>query len=166
MTETWRQIAECPEYSVSNLGQVRRDVAGRRLSAGSIVAQAENHGGYMTVALYPFKRNINRRVHRLVCEAFHGPAPTPHHQAAHLDGNPKNNHAENLAWVTKEENEAHKVAHGTRAFGARHGNAKLTAADVRAIRASYETQAVIAARYGLSQSYVSQIRRKVWWADA
>ena len=34
----------------------------------------------------------------VVCEAFHGPRPTPEHRAQHLDRNPRNNQADNLRW--------------------------------------------------------------------
>jgi hypothetical protein len=55
----------------------------------------------------------NIAVHRMVCEAFHGPAPTLTHHAAHWDGNRKNNIPNNLRWATCSENHADKIRHGT-----------------------------------------------------
>jgi len=52
-------------------------------------------------------------VNRLVCAAFHGPPPSPNHQAAHNDGNSRNDSSANLRWATPKENAADKVAHGT-----------------------------------------------------
>ena len=43
-------------------------------------------------------------VHRIVCTAFNGPAPSPQHVVDHIDTNRQNNRPENLRWVTKTEN--------------------------------------------------------------
>jgi len=48
-------------------------------------------------------RGKNYFVARLVCEAFHGPAPAGT-VCMHLDENPLNNRPENLAWGTQKEN--------------------------------------------------------------
>jgi hypothetical protein len=47
--------------------------------------------------------------------------------------------------------------------GGRHHGAKLTDADIPAIRASTETLAVLSARYGVTQSALSCIRRRKTW---
>jgi hypothetical protein len=47
--------------------------------------------------------------------------------------------------------------------GERHPNARLTEADVRNIRNSGEFQRVLALQYGVSQSLISFIKRRVWW---
>lgn len=44
------------------------------------------------------------KVHRLVCEAFHGPAPFKRAVVLHLDENAINNKPENLRWGTQKEN--------------------------------------------------------------
>ena len=50
-------------------------------------------------------------VHRLVCRAFHGKSPsTEHREVDHIDGDPSNNRAENLRWVTHAENIRHSYA--------------------------------------------------------
>ena len=46
----------------------------------------------------------NIKVHRLVCEAFHGPAPFTKAVVIHLDENGTNNWASNLRWGTQKEN--------------------------------------------------------------
>jgi hypothetical protein len=46
----------------------------------------------------------NVKVHRLVCEAFHGPAPDGANIVLHLDENALNNRPENLRWGTQKEN--------------------------------------------------------------
>lgn len=45
-----------------------------------------------------------RKVHQLVCEAFHGPKPFPEAVVLHLDEDAHNNRPENLRWGTQKEN--------------------------------------------------------------
>jgi hypothetical protein len=44
------------------------------------------------------------KIHRLVCEAFHGPAPFSRAVVMHADENSRNNRPENLKWGTQKEN--------------------------------------------------------------
>lgn len=46
----------------------------------------------------------NYKVHRLVCEAFHGPAPEGKSRVLHRDENSHNNVPDNLKWGTQKEN--------------------------------------------------------------
>lgn len=52
----------------------------------------------------PGPRQQPRKVHQLVCEAFHGPKPFPKAVVIHLDENALNNRADNLKWGTQKEN--------------------------------------------------------------
>ena len=49
-------------------------------------------------------RGKNYKVHRLICEAFHGPAPEGHNVVIHLDEDSTNNRPENIKWGTQKEN--------------------------------------------------------------
>lgn len=88
--------------------------------------------GYQLVT---FSENGLKRkfaIHVLVATAFHGPCPEGL-VCRHLDGNPGNNRADNLAWGTYEENEADKLAHGTRLCGESVFGSKLRESAVRDI---------------------------------
>lgn len=70
----------------------------------------KQYGGVPTTGQWDGKRFVWRwrgktyRVHRLICEAFHGPPPTPEHVCMHLDENAAHNHCDNLQWGTQKEN--------------------------------------------------------------
>ena len=106
-------------------------------------------------------------VQRLVAEAFHGPAPSDRHEVNHRNGDKRDNHEDNLEWLTPKENNAHAVAIGlwTPALGENHGRAKLTETDVAAIRAlnGKEGPASIGRRYGVTGETIRGIwSRRLW----
>lgn len=117
---------------------------------------------------WPFSRLSNGRPQikggsaaRVMCALAHGAAPSPKHEAAHSCGkghegciNPKH-----MYWATSAENDADKIKHGTLVAGERHPGAKLTSAQVRAVRDldGTMTQREIARRFGISQSRVHSI---------
>lgn len=170
LSAEWRQIPLSPyrRYEVSSDGRVRR---GQRELTGDLDAQ-----GYRRVLLSYVGLPRRFKVHRLVCEAFHGPCPEGH-ECGHLDGNPANNAAHNLAWMTRSENNKHAVAHGTHAglanlspgvgAGENHPHAKLSEDDVRAIRAAAkagQSERTIARAHGISPSQTHKIISKEMWA--
>ena len=67
--------------------------------------------GYMIVTLCHEGVRKNKRVHRLLCEAFL-PNPENKTQVNHIDGNKLNNCLLNLEWVTPKENSRHAVDTG------------------------------------------------------
>jgi hypothetical protein len=180
MSEEWRPVEGFPDYEVSSLGRVRRAVPDRLgRGAGRVLKAAVNGSGYLTVVPHaPGEKVRPRLISRLVCEAFHGPAPSAMHHAAHADGTRTNNRADNLRWATPIENEGDKRRHGTLAIGDRHharrnpermargsrgGNAKLTEAAVVAIRCDARSPREIAADHGVTRALIQMIKaRKVW----
>lgn len=65
--------------------------------------KASKTARHVYMGLYS-KRFGNMKVHRLVCEAFHGPAPSKRSVVIHLDEDATNNRPENLRWGTQKEN--------------------------------------------------------------
>lgn len=117
MSAEWRPVAGWEGlYEVSSDGQVRslpRPGARRnRIYAGRTLKQRVRLDGHPEVGLSRVGAQSTRTVHQLVCEAFHGARPDGM-EVRHLDGNPANNNASNLAWGNRSENELDKVRHGT-----------------------------------------------------
>ena len=100
-------------YLVSNDGRVRSlDIqvscsGGKtRLYRGRIKPLFQNNRGYVMVSLCRDNKTTHELVHRLVASAF---IDNPHNkpQVNHIDGDNTNNHADNLEWVTDNENKKH-----------------------------------------------------------
>lgn len=123
--------------------------------------------GYANVRLNRDNKQAWKKVHRLVCEAWQGPPSAPGYHAAHLDGDKSNNRPENLAWATAAENSAHKKQQGRPNGGAvageRHSMAKLSAAQVEAIRLAEGSVRQLARSYGVSAAQISRIRSGKKW---
>lgn len=125
--------------------------------------------------LWPFSRDkkgyarIHSRglAHRFVCQKVNGPPPEGKNHAAHLCGNGAGGcvSGRHLAWKTPRENEADKKIHGTANVGERHGMAKLTEDDVRAIRqlSGEISNRKLAAVFGVSPASISRARNGVDW---
>lgn len=130
---------------------------------GKILRPFPDSRGYLRINIWSNGRWKQVSVHRVVCETFHGPKPSPKHGAGHGDGNNRNNHADNLRWVTQKENEDDKAKHGRNMIGERHHKAKLSELDVLAIRESRDSCYVAGRKYGVTPSTINNIRlRKTW----
>jgi hypothetical protein len=111
--ETWRQITWAPDYAVSDHGRVMRLTAKGGTRPCKELKPCLTEKGYLRCALVADGEKVTARIHRLVCEAFHGPTPIDRPVVRHLDGNPANNHISNVVWGTPRENMADKYRHGT-----------------------------------------------------
>lgn len=105
MLEQFNVIPTHPNYSISNTGRIMNS-RGREK-----VLNDHSKDGYLQVDLYNSGIRETKRVHRLVAEAF---IPNPDHKpdVNHIDGNKRNNSADNLEWVTKSENMLHAYSTG------------------------------------------------------
>jgi hypothetical protein len=105
----WRDIPSLPEYFASSRGSLKCKVTEKRMphggtrKYGGVEVWGVVHEGNSSRPTILF-RGKNYRVSRLICEAFHGPAPFPRAVVMHVDDNPSNNRPENLRWATQKEN--------------------------------------------------------------
>lgn len=169
--EEWRAVVGAEGfYSASTMGRVRSEptaakTAGRQ--RGRVLCPSEDTKGYLIFRVcLPSGVQWTAKVHRVVAEAFLGSCPAGM-QVNHKDGNKKNNHPENLEYVSCRENVRHGWANGLYAAraGESHNMARLTEDDVRAIRAIYPARSLtdLAREFGVTVQNVSMIvRRKTW----
>lgn len=160
-------------YEVSNYGDVRRTARGMGTHVGRVLRPylIGRHGDQrLAVRLQAaaYREAKLAPVHRLVCIAFHGEPPEPHHIVCHNDGNRFNNDAKNLRWDTHANNTADAFSHGRRPYGGSHAWAKLTAEQAREIRriASGERRPAyekIAEMFGVNRGTVWAIAHGKSW---
>lgn len=165
--EQWRPVLGFPQYEVSDLGRVRRVVDSTNSKAGSIISGRVSPAGYLYFNATVAGKRKTIKHHRLVCEAFHGPAPTPAHVVAHCNGNSLDNRAANLRWATTRENHSDRFAHGTNPAGSRNGRANLCEAQVAEIRRLYalggRTTYALAEQYEVYPTTVQKIIKRETW---
>jgi hypothetical protein len=117
--EEWRPVLGYEtQYLVSDRGRVRSVDRTVRRQDGVVQPKPRRmlklhvkKSGHIQVV---FSKNNHHRspyVHKLVLEAFVGPRP-PGMEACHWDGNPANNHVDNLRWDTRSANGLDRVRHG------------------------------------------------------
>lgn len=110
--EKWKDIKGYEGlYQVSNLGRVKRLFKNNK---SNILKGKIDKDGYNEVILSQHQTKKFCRVHRLVAEAFiSNPDNKP--QINHKDRNKLNNNADNLEWVTAQENTKHCILTGRNA---------------------------------------------------
>lgn len=172
----WRGLTAYPDYEVSESGAVRRIRTAGPSHAGRLLkGNVLKRSGRLVYKL----RNANRDVcyelaSALVASAFIGPRPLDAEgepmQVLHRNGDLTNNHRGNLYYGTHQENMDDRERHGRTARGERSGRAKLTAADVVAIRERWargrESMEDLAAAFMVSGSQIDHIVHGRSWRHA
>lgn len=168
MSEIWKTVIGYDGfYDASSRGRIRRlgGLVKTRGRYGPMVRKwperilkqtAHSKLKYMYVSLCKNGVVVNKLIHRLVCEAFHGPCPEGK-QCAHLDGTRDNNVPENLQWVTPKENQRQRRLHGRANLGENAHQAILSKSDVieiRRRRSVGEIYRTIAEDYGVHLSTI------------
>lgn len=148
MTEDWRPTPY-PGYEVSSEGRVR--------SRRGVLALSINDQGYPVASMRVGGRNLKRRAHRLVADAFLGASNG--REVRHKSGVKADCRLINLEYGSHAENQMDRIGHGTWGW-------RLTADQVRQIRHLAGLgipQGVIAQNYGTSQTNVGRIVRGETW---
>lgn len=168
---TKRDIAGFVGYQIDDAGNVWSFwvIKHRRLSDSDprVLKQQINDRGYASVCLMKDGKRHQKRVNRLVCEAFFGQPPSTNHEAAHTNGIRLDNRASNLSWKTKTANMRDMNKHGTKPIGETHGNSKVTEKQVVAIRLLCNrgnfSKARIGRRFGLTRQQIYHIVARRQW---
>lgn len=111
--EQWKPVPSIPGLEASSLGRVRCVRYEQTMPHGG--CRVRSFGPTSGLYSYAVKgamhgrlifrfRGKTYKVHRAVCEAFHGPAPFDGAVVMHLDENSLNNVPANLSWGTQREN--------------------------------------------------------------
>ena len=160
--EIWRLIPSLPNYLASSLGRMMRIPHSVPMNNGGL----RYYGGEPTYGVlidgrYRFNyRGQNYKVHRLICEAFSGPAPAGA-VCMHLNEDATDNRPGNLAWGTQKENLS---APGFRAYCKRAARGpKINETQARRIKYGSGSCASLAKEMGISPSTVSNIRAGRSW---
>lgn len=114
MAEVWKPVPSLPGVMASSEGRLLFPPRHAPLPNGGFriytpeptfgaVTKANKNAKHSYRGLYR-KDFGNVKVHRAICEAFHGPAPFPGAVVIHLDEDAHNNLPSNLKWGTQKEN--------------------------------------------------------------
>ena len=109
--EEWKPVAGWEEsHEVSNIGRVR--TIPRKGGNGRILSQVTHKKGYLSATLCYKGTTTTIFIHRLVLTTFCGNPPPDgksrknRFSIKHKDGNNRNNHVDNLQWLTIENSKA------------------------------------------------------------
>jgi HNH endonuclease len=113
MEEIWETVPSYPRLEASSEGRVRpKTRIGEMPHGGPRIYSSEGTFGTLRrskktakhfYSAVQYRDYGNLKVHRLVCEAFHGPAQFERAGVTHLDFYTLNNKPENLKWATHQE---------------------------------------------------------------
>lgn len=147
-------------YRFGSDGSIQRFIASRK--QWEVCACEKLRHGYRLKTFHIDGRPKDFYVHRLICEAFHGPCP-PLNECRHDDGNKLNNAASNLSWGTKQENASDRTRHGTETRGTDQRKAVLNESLVRSIRDDNRSNGEIARELGVTRECVRDARSGKTW---
>ncbi len=173
----WKSTHVNAAYEVSDCGQIRNVLTGKLLRL-SLNINTKRNDRRFCVNVGEGKRSVtgNRtrlhyNVHVLVCWAFHGPPPSPLHEVAHNNGDPRDNRVDNLRWSTHADNIADKHIHGTYnpppvMLGEEHGMSRLTVDSVHKMRELAESgmsHRKIAGIFNVDKSTAGRVIKRQTW---
>lgn len=106
--EIWKNIKGYDDYKISTVG----NVMSTKFNKEKILKARKDKCGRLLVSLSKNGKYTNKKVHRLVAEAF---IPNPDNMpiVRHLNDIPNDNRVENLAWGTQKDNMQDAVRNGS-----------------------------------------------------
>lgn len=154
-------IENYPGYFVSSHGYIYSEKHGTRRKMKPDTGEQ----GHQRVQLYrdnAEKRGDRFLVHRLVLEAFVGPAPSPKAQGRHRDGNPTNNALSNLIWGDQYQNWLDSKRHGTHRRHSKLSHDQVI--EIRDLHEAGENGEILARKYDVSATQIRNIVRGDQWS--
>lgn len=164
--EIWKPIIGYEDhYEISNLGRLM-SLNYRGSKYKHILKTNINKNGYEHVRLNVNKVGVNKKIHRLVSEAF---IKNPENKPCinHKDSNKCNNNVNNLEWCTHSENTIHAFKNMKIPIinGENNQSSKLKNKHVIEIFKSLESHRKLAKEYGVTKSAITSIKSKKTWKE-
>lgn len=163
MEELWKEYTYGNlAYLVSNYGRVIG------LGRNKELKQRLNEDGYIEVTMGDLKNRTRVRIHRIVALLFVD-NPNNLKEVNHIDRNRANPRADNLEWVTHQENIKHSHSQGAYreiGRGVKNPKCKLTEKQVYEIRQMFKeghTKEELASKFGVSKSTIGSIVNNRTW---
>ena len=148
-----------PDYYATDRGDIVSKKFGRTKTLKPYAWPADSHQYVRLSKPGVNEGGVKKWVHRLVLSAFHRP-PKKGELCRHLDGSKQNNAPRNLKWGRDAANAHDRLEHS--------GSAKLTATDVRSIRAraelGFSTVQEMADEFDVVTSTIRNILSRKTWA--
>lgn len=164
-SESWHGVGSTNgRIEASSLGNIRRRMPDGLTRPLTPFAGTD---GYLFVTLRQSDCGVQRRVNvaHLVAEAHLGPRPEGQY-VCHLDDRKTHNCSTNLVYGTARENTQHAKTNGRFPLGERHGRSKLSADQVRRLRAAHaagQSKRSLAREYGIHEVAVTKIITRRSW---
>lgn len=147
-------------YDVSDLGRCRNRRTGRMMRANANV-----DSGYLYLSLHIGSVHKKPRLHVLVAKAFI-PNPLGLPQVNHINTIKTDCRADNLEWMTNDQNMEHAKANGLIWSGAKINTAKLTdekVSEVLELHRDGMSTRELSKKYGLRDSSIQRIVKGETW---
>ena len=183
--EKWAKLGDPKgRYYVSSHGRVFTN-GGEHGEAKLMKAQLagpKHKREYLSVTVDDGDGRRRRTIHRLVAKYFCDGWSPENNVVNHKDGNPKNNHADNLEWCTQSDNIRHAIhvlgknvggdmteERKRKISASRRANPnsqrKLTAEQVREIRKDPRSARKLAVVYGVDKATIARARSWEFYAE-
>lgn len=165
----WRDVPSIKHVQASRCGKIRTMdktifpkggfIKVKRWK-GRLLRDFNNGHGYRYITLsYPVRANYY--VHRIIAETWCD-NPNQYNEINHKDFNRKNNHADNLEWVSRKENMQHNVDHDRVSYGEKSGTNKLKETQILEILNHFKENPTanktnVANKYGIGDPTIHKI---------
>lgn len=168
----------CAPYNVGDILVMCKEIIGYDVKyacdfEGNIFSKSNNRwkilkqnitNQYYRLSLRKNGKDVNRTVHKIICQTYYGDKPQKNSIVRHLDGNSLNNRANNLDWGTYGQNWDDRKK-DCRGIHEEHHNAKITMDIARKMRMSGKTYQELCHEYNLTSKTVQRILNNETWIE-